>query len=895
MDRAYSILDTAANAYSNALVWWVERVRRYAWFVTVASIALAVGAAVFFVTHVRVTADTSDMISPDLPFRKVSSALGDAFPQFSDNVLLVIDGQVPDLADDAASALAARLRQRPELFGYVYDLAGDPFFRRNGLLYLDEERLNELSDRLAEAQPFVGALWRDPSLRGFFEMLVLAIDEILKAPETKPGATVFEIGTALNKTAAVAEAQAAGRYAPLSWHELMAGDDTLGTTARRFLLVQPSLDFSSLEPATRAMSALRGLIREMNLTPERGVRVRITGSAALSHEELESVSRDMDIAGVLAFLLVIGILVAGYRSARLVLATLVTMLVGLAWTAAFAVLAVQQLNLMSVAFGVLFIGLGVDLGIQFGLRYQEAVAKGSDHAAALREAARGLAGALTLCTATSAIGFFSFLPTAYVGLAQLGLISGTGMFIALFATYTVLPGLLTLMPVSGQGGAGSFRIAAKPLTFIRRHARVIVWIALLLGAVGTMFALRVRFDFDPLNLRDRRAESVSTLFDLMKDSRTTPYAITVLADNLQAAEELARKLKSLKEVEGASSILDYVPERQPEKLEIIRTMVLFLSTALAAPVRPPPTNEERQEALRKLDGALSRFAAQADGEAATAAARLKAALTALLSNAASHEKLAELEKRLVTTLPGRLQALADSLNAQPVTLESLPKDLRDRQIARDGRTRIEVYPRENVHDRAALYRFVDAVRSVVPDATGAPIIILESGNAVVGAFMQALAVAIGLILILLFVALRRLRDVALAMAPLVLATILTLAVASLLGLSFNFANVIVLPLFFGLGVAFGIYIIMREREERAREESGDGASLATSTPRAVALSALTTAVSFGSIAIASHPGTSSMGVLSAVSLLLSLGCALIVLPALMTIWPVEPERKPANT
>ena len=396
MTRAHSIFDAAANAYGNALVWWVEHVRRFAWFATIASIALSVLAAVYFVTNVRVTADTSDMISPDLPFRKVSSALGDAFPQFSDNILLVIDGEIPDLADDAAVALAERLRQRTDLFGYVYDLAGDPFFRRNGLLYLDESKLNELSDRLAEAQPFVGALWRDSSLRGFFEMLVLAIDEILK----KPGATVFEIGTVLNKTAAAVEAQTAGRFAPLSWQQLMSGDETTGTSGRRFLLLRPALDFSSLEPATRALSALRALVQEMNFTPERGVRVRLTGSAALAHEELESVSRDMDIAGILSLGLVVVILVVGYRSARLVFATLVTMLVGLAWTAGFAVLAVNQLNLMSVAFGVLFIGLGVDLGIQFGLRYQEAVAKGSDHAAALREAARGLSGALTLCMAT---------------------------------------------------------------------------------------------------------------------------------------------------------------------------------------------------------------------------------------------------------------------------------------------------------------------------------------------------------------------------------------------------------------------------------------------------------------------------------------------------------------
>ena len=886
---------TPSRIYQNALVRWTEGVRRFAWLVVLASVLVSVLSVVYLAENIRINTDTEDMLSPDLPFRRHTAELDKAFPQFSDNILVVIDGQTPDLADDSARALADRLRKQPELFGRVFDPAGNDFLRRNGFLYLELDDLYDLSDRLAEAQPFLGTLWRDPSLVGFFRMLGLAIDQMIEDKGKSP----IEIVAVLDAVADAARAQAKGLFRQLSWQDLMSGaaaeeDET--TANRRVLVIQPALDFSSLAPAAEAMAQLRWIAKEMRLTPENGVRVRLTGSAALAHEELKSVERGMGLAGGVSLVLVVLLLTIGLRSKRLVAATLATLIMGLIWTAAFAILALGTLNLISVAFAVLFIGLSVDFGIHYGLRYKEGIDRGLDHADALSEAASRVGGALTLCAVSAAIAFYSFLPTDYLGLAELGLIAGTGMFIAFFANITVLPAILTVMPhLTGGKGLPPGRFASvRPIfqSFIHLNSRAVCWSALAIGVAAAFLLPKSSFDFDPLNLKDPETESVATIFDLMADNRSSPYTVSILANGLEEAKRLAEKLNALPEVDGTSSLADFVPEDQDEKLDIIATMGLFLTPAfVSAGTAGPPSDEDRVKALAAFREKLLKLAAfPGGGDEAEAAKRLSLALGELFGQGeAGRSRRLELEKRLLTALPGRLEALNLALTAGPVGLDSLPADISESQISASGKARLEVYPKENLRDRDALKRFVEAVRRVTPKASGSSIVILEAGDAVIRAFWQAGLISVALISLMLIVILKRWLDAVLVFAPLVLAALLTVGASVVLNFPFNFANVIVLPLLFGLGVASGIHLVLREREENS--VSG---VLETSTPRAVVFSALTTIGSFGSIALSSHPGTSSMGVLLTIAITLTLGCTLVVLPALMTVAGKQSENPPTE-
>jgi len=621
------VIETAINMCRRLLDHWLDLVRRAAWLVAVTAVLSSVAIGVYVVRNISINTDTTDMLSPELPFRRDARALTEAFPQYSDNILLVVDGDTPDIADDAASALTRELRKAPEMFGEIYDLAGDPYFRKNGLLYLETDELYELSDRLAEAQPFLGVLWRDPSLRGLFGMLGLAIDESLKSDSDGP----IEIKAVLNAIGDVIAAQASGRFRNLSWQDLMSGRPASKDERRRFILLQPALDFTSLQPAAKTMRALRRLANDLALDGQHGVRVRISGSAALAHEELESVEEGMGVAAILSLFLVVGLLLAGLGSPRLAASILVTLIIGLIWTAGFGVAALGQFNLISVAFAVLFIGLSVDFGIHFGLRYKEEIDRGQEHEQALGAAGTGVGGALTLCAVTAAIGFYSFLPTAYLGLAELGLIAGTGMFIALFTNITVLPALLTIVTVGPAPPQGKRSRGAAVQPFIADHAASIAWGALAVGLASLALVPQVRFDFDPMNLRNSKTESVSTLLDLMENSRNGPYSVTVLAKDLEAARELGGKLAELEPVDTTLTLIDYVPRDQDEKLEIIGSMALFLSPSLSATDHPPPpTAGQRRKAVEELRSRLERLSGSSlDGAAAARDVMTKlAALTA---------------------------------------------------------------------------------------------------------------------------------------------------------------------------------------------------------------------------------------------------------------------------
>ncbi|MBL8659571.1 MAG: MMPL family transporter [Rhodospirillales bacterium] len=867
---------------------WTGLMRRYAWLVAVIAVAASVAAAIYVARNMAINTNTVDMLSADLPFRKADRAMMAAFPRNADAVVVVVEGDTAELAEAAGNRLATGFRQRPEVFGPVFDPAGDPFFRRNGLLYLDPDRLGAVVDQLSAAQPFIGSLAGDPSLRGLFDVLSLALRNL----DAADGAGGLPIAAALDDMARATHAAAAGEFAPLSWQSLMFGVAPDRDQMRRIIVLNPPLDFASLQPAAPAIAAIRALAEDLELNAAHGVSVRLTGDAALADEELKSAQLDSAKPMLISFSVVALLAFLCFRAFSLSIATLLTVLVGLVLTAAAALALVGTLNLLSVAFFVLFIGLAVDFGIHYTLRYKEGRDLNLDHAGALTRAATGVGGALALSAVCAAIGFFSFLPTSYVGLAELGLIAGTGMAIALATSLTVLPAFLTVVP-GRPPPANADEFKSNVLSRFRVWAGVRPWRVLagsaVVAAVALAIAPRAHFDFDPLHLKDPRAESVETLRDLMTSGLNEAYAIAVLADNLPAAEATAADARKLKPVAGARTLADFVPAAQDEKLAMIDTLALILEPSLSGPVAPRPTTAENAAALGRLKAALGAFAGSPK-PAAAAAGRFLAALDAVAAGRSDEAQVELLDAALLSGLPAQLETLRTLLRAQPVGLEDLPEDLRRRWVAADGRARVEIYPREKVaEDPHALNRFVAAVQSIAPHAIGGPVIIVEAGRAVEAAFIEAAGLAILGIALLLVVLLRNLRDIALVFAPLLLAALLTVAASAAFDLPFNFANVIVLPLLFGLGVAASLNLVIRERQEGAA-----GTMMTSCTPRAVVFSALTTIASFGTLALSAHPGIASMGLLLAIAIGLTLGCTVIALPALMTVFRRRGGRGPAG-
>jgi hypothetical protein len=676
----------------------------------------------------------------------------------------------------------------------------------------------------------------------------------------------------------------AGKASYFSWRALISDSKPDRKELRHVILVGPTLDYSALEPGAKASETIRQDARALNLDPDHGVRVRLTGPVPLQDEEFGTLTQGAGAIAAAMLGAIVLMLWFATRSVRLIVVILGTTITGLVFAAAWGLLVFHRFNVISVAFIPLFVGLGIDFGIQFSVRYRAEHKPDVSIRQALICAGQIMGRSLALAATAIAAGFLAFAPTDYVGVSQLGVIAGVGMFIALGLNLTLLPALIRLVRPRGQAEGGVFRQIEQLDHIMLNHRRLVVGTGV--GAALVCLALTpwLHFDFNPLHLRSPKSESVSTLLDLTRDPDQTPNTIDILAPNLPALDRLAARVAKLPEASGVRTLRDYVPKDQAPKLAAISDADTLLDLTLSPiETQPEPTDAENVAAIAKTAADLR----QAAGNVSTSAAQDARRLAGLLDTLAKGppEGRARATQMLIPGLNTMLNQARASLQAHPVTLENLPDSIRHQWIAPDGEAAGLVTPRGDSNDDPTLHRFADAVLKVVPNATGTAISIQEAGKVVVGAFTEAGVLSFIAITILLLFVLRRIRDVAITMAPIILTGLLTLGTCVVIGQPLNFANIIALPLLFGIGVAFHIYFVMAWR-------AGGSHLLQSSLTRGVFFSAMTTATSFGSLWMSSHPGTASMGMLLMVSLIWTLASALLFQPALMGPPPKDSHGAP---
>ncbi len=864
------------------LEWWVRGVQRHPVSVVVIAVLITAGALFYSIRNFSINTDMNSMISEKLRFRQLDRDFSRVFPQLSDTLVVVLDGDTPEQALAARARMAEQFRKETRLFKSVYEPGGGIFFEKNGLLYLDVEDLEDLADRLADAQPLIAFLSRDLSLRGLFSVLGMA----LNSPELK-GMPAEGMDLLFDRMGKAFDASTGNRPYQISWQEMMLGEKEIAEQRRQFIILQPVLVENDFSAGEEPLAAVRRVAEQLGIRKANGVTMRVTGDVALSHETITEARNTMGAATAASLILVGIVLFIGLGgSGRLAFAGITTLIIGLIWTACFALAFFGGLNMISITFAVLFIGLGVDYSIQFCLRYRELVLSGSVVTDSILTTAKGVGRMLILSCVTTAIGFYSFVPTAYSGVAQLGAISGTGMFISLFVNLTVLPALLALFPFR-KGRGMPWSPSETLLAFPYRHYRRIAGGALILGLGATVFLPAISFDYNPLNLYNQTSESILTIKDLFARTESQPWTISVLAPNKDEARKLSEKLNSLKEVKMTVTLADFVPDNQQEKLRIISDIALFMPPGLDRVAVKHPGHEQdirAFEEFRKRVKASVLSSSMANPSLERLHDSMERFHSVLKDPERAEKAFAALDKSLLSNLPMLFERLETSLRPSRVRESDLPRQLSDQYVAADGRCRVQVVPRENILDSAALRRFVLAVRSVAPDAIDAPVTIYESGRAVVTSFIQATLYALVVITLFLLIELRSFSVTGLILLPLVLAILLTAASSVLLGIPLNFANVIVVPLLLGVGVHSGIIFILRyQTEPRA-----DGNMLKTSTARALLISTLTTLISTGSLAFSPHRGIASMGKLLSICfgfLILSL---LVLLPASIKLFKVRP-------
>jgi hypothetical protein len=850
---------------------------RHPWLVLAVTTVLTLFGLYISVTRFAITTETDQLLRSEAAWARDKAEFQAAFPHLSKVILAVVEGETPELAEAGATRLAAALSERPgPNIQKVWRPDGGPFFEKNGLLLLPNEELKRTLAQLTEQQPMLSALAADPTLRGLARLIQLGATQ----------GALGENGTMLDRLNGVIERVLAGQPARLSWQLLMSGDQAPSPRQlRKFVLVEPILDYDALQPGKAATTRIRQAAHDLGLTSPNGVRVRLTGQPPLADEEFASIEEGAPVHLGLTVVAIAVILFLALRSGWLIFTVLGTTLAGLIMTVGAGLLMVGRFNVISVAVAALFLGLGVDFSIQLAVRYRDERHKLHELRPSILASARGMGWSLTLAALSLLVGFFSFLPTDFTGVSELGLITGVGMIIAFLSSLTILPAMLTIFPPPPEPNTIEMPGLAKIDHWILGHRKLVIAGSVLVVLAGLPFLLKLEFDANPMHLRSEKTEAVATFLDLSRTPGMTPNTINVLAPSLDTARPLAVKLGALPEVSRVGTILTFVPDGQDEKLRMIRSTADELSDVVGdRPPAPAPTDAELVQGLRRASDALRGAADQAGGSAGV--------LRALAGNFgrvadATPEQRAAVQTALTGTLPALLEQLRTALSAERITLNSLPQALRDDWVSRDGRARIDVAPKGDANDNAVLESFVAAVERVAPNLSGGPVDIVESGKVIARAFIIAAILALIGVFAILTLALRHPRDVALTLGPLVVATVMTLETAQLIGMPLNLANVIALPLMLAVGVAFHIYYMIAWRE-------GMADMLASSLTRAIFFSSLTTGIAFGSLWLSNHPGTASMGKLLTISLFFTLVAAFIMVPAFLGPPRTRPEARPGD-
>lgn len=861
--------DIHSSSSGQNSIKFIQFIERYRLAIIFAYIALTIFSVFYIKDNLGVNTDTTDMLSSDLEWRKLDIEYEKEFPQFTDNLLVVIESNTPDQASDTAVKLHTALKDNPKLISDIFYPNLLPYFRQSAFLFLDTDELQDLADQLATIQPFLGTLLADKNLRGLFNMLSDALEYKQDGEDIDLKPLLTEINRAFEDE----------NYF-VSWQKLMSPDNNEKPVYREFIVLRTLESEEEFLPGEDVVKHVRATIDSLGLI-NNNVNIRLTGGTALSYEELKSVSNANIQAIIASFILVAIVLMIGLGSVRLVLSAIITLLFGLITTTAFAAATVGELNLISVAFAVLYIGLGIDFTIHLTLRYREQTLLGNQNP--LQQATSLMLRSLILCAITTAIGFYSFMPTDYDGVAELGWIAGSGMFISILFTLTLLPALISIQPYKAKSSIAdnSFRLTNQLAQLPYKYSKQILLFSLVILIIFISQIHKVSFDTNTLNLQDPKNESVQTYRDLLEDSDSSPWSNVLLK---QTREEVLTSIDAIKKLDLVDDVIwfeDLLPIEQEDKLFIIDEMNLFMGDLTIDDNKNNITHDNQFDAAKKLKSQIDSYN---DPELQGEINELQKHLNSLLEDKNNND-IEYLQTQLLFNLDGRVKSLDAALNAEAVEFEDIPDAVKQRWKT-SKYYKIEILPKEDLNDNAAMARFVEQQQAYDNTVIGSPVISIEAGNAVMTAFKSAFTYALIAITALLLFLIKQKTDALIILATILIGSIFTFGFMLIFNIPLNFANIIGLPLLLGIGVDSGIHIV-----DRFRQEQGNNKNIfMTSSTRGVFVSSLTTICSIGNLAFSSHTGTASMGLLLTVGLVSMMISTMMILPAFL-IWQDSKHNK----
>lgn len=858
------------------------------------ALLLTVVSAVYSWKHLGMSGDQDRLVSPDLPYQKAHLEILRNFGDQEYLYIVVETGAGHDgrrLAEAFVDWLAGQLQCQDSLIQEVFYRVTPDDLGDAALQLAPSEDVAGLARVLDAVSPFVDAWVRDRALSNLMAQVSRLFREGQHTLADLDEATVargFEWLAGF--TGSIREVlQGKVPEGPLVDLNGVVGSYLVAGEGRFLIMkILPAKDYSTLEVVDAPLDFIRGRLEEARKAFP-GVRAGLTGRPALQADEMETTNRDMTRASIVDSLLVALLFVLVLHGWLRPLLIMVTLGMAIAWTFGFAAVTVGELNLLSVVFALVLVGIGVDYGVHIVMRTIEATHRGCTAEESVRTAIYHTGPGIVLGVACTVCTFYAVLGSDFKGLAELGLVGGTGILICLLAMMAVLPAMLLLAGRMGFFPSSPPRVVALPLLqwfSDRPRAMLAVLGALTLAAAPGLW--KVRFDYNLLKLQSQGLESVQ-YERLLTDSgdESTWYAV-LTAQSVEEVRDRVHEVRSLPEVGKVESILDFLPKEQDDgfhSLAALRARVAGWAGPFPDPSPDQPESLAQSfESLKETLEALSeKLFASGAGMELTLVERsiehLSGSAAALDRDPEAAWRLSSFWRRVLTEVQAVSERLLRWVTAEGVTVERLPRFVQRLFIGQDGSFQVKVSPRGDVWDFDNLQRFVDMLRGVDPKVAGVPVVVLESAHLMHRTFLYAGAVTVALVSVILWVYARSVRFALLALAPLAVGVLWLLEAMGWLGVDFNLANFFAIPMLIAVGVDGGVHLLDRWGELEGRADL-----FSTSTPTAVATSFLTTITGFGGLLFADHQGLASLGAVMVLGSVTGMAACLFVLPCALKLF-----------
>ncbi len=883
-----------------ALAVWSSR--RAPWLVL--AIALAVTAACGRIgLDPELRSSQLDMIPKDNPVVKHWIDFTNDFDILAD-LFVVVKGQDLDEAKQFARELERELGAIPKLVKSTEYRLDPKLYEHQGLYFLPLADVRSMENRVAAQREDLHLLAREPGFLGLAKVFQYELEREVEADPKD----VLDFFRFIRDTSLRLEAAAAGRAdADMPWKSFFGMSEAGNGSADPFaddgwkLSVRKDGLLIAIHPAdsTDDFDFIVPFFEQCRATVDKlkaqhpALEVGLTGQPASIYYQRDVVHGDLERTSLVSLVLVSLVWFWGFRGIGLPMLALVSLVSAIVWSFGVLHFAPGHLNLITTAFVSMLLGLGEDYGVYIVSQFSERRRAGTSTPEAIRGSILAAGPGIITGGLTCSAGFFTLMLTDFTGFQELGLIAGYGILLCMFSMLFMLPALLAVAGrFFGNLGTGRTGRTERLLEWITRQSLRNSTIVLVVFAAGSAVLLvegfQTEFDYNLLNLEPENTEPAVYERVMQRDFEITPDTVMVTTATLAEAVAKKKRLEGLPTVGNVDSLGNYVPEDPAEKRKILRRVgkeVGKTSFRKPAPLDLPALAEVLDGVRRKLKELRLGLMMLYGGEHVVAASEAIESLSRVVGAARGPDK-AEVGRRLgryqeasFADLSSGFEDFKKMLAAEPFALERLPEPIRARYRGKSGRYVLFVSPKVDVRQEKSAKLFIEQAATVAPDATGVPILIDEVMSLLRRGFQQATAYSLLAVIMLVFLDFRSPRDTALALTPLVVSLAATLGLMSLTGTKFNPANFVSIPILTGLGMAYGVYLLHRVKQE----PESDSIAAVRSTGRSILMSCLTSLAGFGSLMLAQNRGLHSLGLILFGGLTIALIASLVMLPTLIEV------------